>query len=342
MTGSPPLVSVIVPVYNVRDFLPRCIDSLLATTGPQKEILLVDDGSTDGSGTLCDSYARSAPEITVIHHDKNKGVSYARETGFSKARGQYVLFVDGDDYVHPQLLARTVEAAQTHGADLVCSQIWHIYPDRRQIKTTSIFGVYGKEEIQQLARTRLLYDFSFNNSGMPLFLHGKLFRKDKMTSCIRSGLGLTFGEDTLTVMTYLLTQTDTLVCLDDPLYYYCRHSSQMTASHPSRIWPLLIPYYERMDALGGSVFFHQLVPRIWNRVKPTVYDKRTNWGGFISDNRFVRMNRMLRNTPVLKKYLWDNPDIPAFIRRKPHFFLMKHRLYWADYLLYCLIWRLFR
>ena len=91
-------ISVIVPVYNVMAYLTRCVDSIRKQTYRNLEILLVDDGSTDGSAGLCDELADSDPRIRVIHQ-KNSGVSAARNAGIQEACGEYVLFTDSDDYV---------------------------------------------------------------------------------------------------------------------------------------------------------------------------------------------------------------------------------------------------
>ena len=94
------LVTVVVPVYNVRPFLETCLDSLLQQTYPYLEILLIDDGSTDGSGDLCDHYARKDSRIQVIHQE-NGGLGAARNEGIRRAGGEYLSFVDSDDWVSP-------------------------------------------------------------------------------------------------------------------------------------------------------------------------------------------------------------------------------------------------
>ena len=94
---SGPLASVIVPVYNVEPYLAQCVASLRGQTCPDLEILLVDDGSTDGSGLLCDGFAREDPRIRVIHK-ANGGLSSARNAGLDRARGTYIYFVDSDDW----------------------------------------------------------------------------------------------------------------------------------------------------------------------------------------------------------------------------------------------------
>ncbi len=97
------LISVIVPVYNVKQYLDDCVQSLLMQTYPHVEIILVDDGSVDGSGQMCDTYAQAHENITVVHKE-NGGLSSARNAGLEVARGAYVLFVDSDDYCAVQML----------------------------------------------------------------------------------------------------------------------------------------------------------------------------------------------------------------------------------------------
>lgn len=98
------LVSVIVPVYNVETYLKRCITSLLAQSYTNTEIILVDDGSTDASGKICDHYAASHPSLICLHQT-NQGQSCARNAGMRIAHGDYYMFVDSDDYIEPDMIA---------------------------------------------------------------------------------------------------------------------------------------------------------------------------------------------------------------------------------------------
>lgn len=109
--------SVIVPVYQSARFLPRCIDSVLAQTFPFFELLLIDDGSIDGSGEICDRYARRDGRIRVIHQ-ANRGVSAARNAGLRRARGEYFYFLDADDFLSPRLLEDTLLLMRQEQADL--------------------------------------------------------------------------------------------------------------------------------------------------------------------------------------------------------------------------------
>ncbi len=113
-----PKVSVVVPVYNVKDYLEKCVDSILAQTEPDFELLLVDDGSTDGSGALCDTLAEKDPRIRVIHQE-NRGLGGARDTGIEAAAGTWLLLVDSDDWIDPQVLEKALEAGERKQAELV-------------------------------------------------------------------------------------------------------------------------------------------------------------------------------------------------------------------------------
>lgn len=113
-----PKATVVVPVYNVEKYLEKCVDSILAQTEPDFELLLVDDGSTDGSGRLCDKLAEKDGRVRVIHQ-KNQGLGGARNTGIQQAQGDWLLLVDSDDWIEPQTLEKTMEAGLREEADLV-------------------------------------------------------------------------------------------------------------------------------------------------------------------------------------------------------------------------------
>ena len=336
--NTPPLVSVILPVYNVQKHLVHCLNSLSAIDYAPLEIILVDDASTDECGMLCEEFRKSHPAVTVIHHDRNLGVSCARITGYDASRGDFIMFVDPDDYVHPAIVSRMVISALANQADIVCCQIYDTLGEIKKVLPGSLFGVFHKDDLVGRFQSNLLFNSFYQNSSMPLYIFGKLFRRELLERSLRLGEGLHYGEDTLTVVDYLLNRTETLVCLDDPLYYYVNHPGQVTAKPLLELWPFLLPYWRRMDALGGDLFFQQLAVRIWTRLKPSVYDKPEIWGGVWRNNGFIRMFREVRNEGLLKKYLWNNPGLSRSIRRHPHYFLLKHRLYYLDYFLYYLLW----
>ncbi len=137
-------ISVIVPVYNGKPYLARCVDSILRQTMADFELILVDDGSADGSGAMCDAYVRDS-RVQVIHQE-NKGLGLARNTGLEYARGEYVCFIDSDDYAGPELLARLAAAARQYRADMVIGGWTDIFADGWQKRCTYREALFTTEE----------------------------------------------------------------------------------------------------------------------------------------------------------------------------------------------------
>ena len=111
-------VSIIVPIYKVEDYIRECIDSILAQTYQYFELILVDDGSPDNCGRICDDYAKGDNRIKVVHK-VNGGISSARNAGLEVAKGEWIMHVDGDDWIEPDMIESLIQAAQVTGADLV-------------------------------------------------------------------------------------------------------------------------------------------------------------------------------------------------------------------------------
>ena len=112
------LISIIVPVYNVEQYLDRCVKSLLQQTYKNLEIILVDDGSPDRCGQMCDNYAKLDSRVLVIHKE-NGGLSDARNAGLSHAHGEYIAFVDSDDYIEADMISELYNACHNQDADIV-------------------------------------------------------------------------------------------------------------------------------------------------------------------------------------------------------------------------------
>ncbi len=156
-----PLVSIIIPVYNVKDYLSRCLDSIAGQTYRNLDIILVDDGATDESGIICDSYAANDSRITVIHKE-NGGLSSAREAGVAYVKGEYAMFVDSDDWLDVTTVEKCVNAVNEFGVDCVFfsyireytgnSMATHIFKgsklfldDEADVIYRRFFGLYEKE-----------------------------------------------------------------------------------------------------------------------------------------------------------------------------------------------------
>ena len=138
-----PKLSVIVPVYNTEKYLRECVDSILAQTFTDFELILVDDGSTDGSGAICDEYAGKDSRIRVIHQE-NGGATLARRSGVRIAQGEYVAFVDSDDWIAQHIYQNMMEKAETCGADVIlCDIVLETQTNQVVVHSDYLPGLYA-------------------------------------------------------------------------------------------------------------------------------------------------------------------------------------------------------
>lgn len=203
-----PELSIIVPVYKVEKYLPRCIDSILAQTFGDFELILIDDGSPDGCGRICDEYARKDKRIVVIHQ-KNMGVSAARNAGLDIARGRYIGFVDSDDWIEPRMYEVMMDAIRENGADMAVCGVRYADEDGKFTRADMLSeGVYSRDG--------LLEDVF----AMPNRLGGgccnKVFDASKIAS-VRFKVGMTIAEDALYLFDCFM-RIDGAVKIGDALY----------------------------------------------------------------------------------------------------------------------------
>lgn len=209
-----PQVSVIVPVYNVEKYIARCVDSILAQTFTDFELILVDDGSSDCSGELCDRYSLEDNRITVVH-TKNKGVSAARNKGIELSRGDWVTFIDSDDYVLPEYLRSLYLNSKKYRSDFVMTGIIRIFEDNSHPQEIREWP----EMVVDKANIECLY------SGNVLqYQKGPVIKLFKRVIINKYGLcfdeKLSRGEDALFVYSYLL-HCETISVAMGANYVYC-------------------------------------------------------------------------------------------------------------------------
>lgn len=198
------LISVVVPVYNVEGYLSKCIDSILTQSYSCLEIILVDDGSNDSSGQICDEYAERDKRITVIHKTNN-GLSRARNSGIEIASGKYIAFVDSDDFIHPLMLEWLINTAQEYDVPLVCCDY-----------TSTEFPKEEKRRVELLdmqeAIGRLLDD-----TGYKCFAWNKIYEKSLFDG-IRYPSGKLFEDIPTTYK--LFKKTSKIAYCKNKLYFY--------------------------------------------------------------------------------------------------------------------------
>lgn len=215
------MISVIVPVYNADNYIDKCVESILAQTFSEFELLLIDDGSKDLSGEKCDAWAVRDARVRVIHQ-KNKGIAGVRNVGISLAKGQYVAWVDSDDYVDCHFLEYMYNAMKDSNADMV---LCGFYTDIEGAITHE-----GKEYFFDAVYDRQTFLERVYTYGMYSIMCNKFLRKSSYDN-------ITFPEGRIfedsSVMRELAMTCDKIVVMEKPLYYYRRHTSSITKQKKS-------------------------------------------------------------------------------------------------------------
>ena len=174
-----PLVSVVIPIYNVEEYLDRCVTSVVNQTHRNLEIILVDDGSPDNCPAMCDAWAQKDSRVRVIHK-KNAGLGMARNSGIEEANGKYICFFDSDDYVDSFIVEKCVANAEEHGSDAVVFGRWDVFEDGHTEKKfiSAEKTLYQGEEIQkELLPEMFTYDRGFGVSVWGKFYKFEIFQK---------------------------------------------------------------------------------------------------------------------------------------------------------------------
>ena len=218
------LISVIVPVYNIEPYLERCIDSIIKQTYRKLEIILVDDGSTDQSGTICDAYEQKDDRVFVIHK-KNGGLSSARNSGLKKATGGYIGFVDGDDFISEDMYETLIHFMKEN-IDITCCGRTYILPKqkRREYCLSTAIKFSRLEAMEEMILSRRLSPSACT----------KLFRKDLFEQ-IQFPEGR-ICEDIITVY-QLIKKSRNVVHTGQAKYFYCYRENSIShkAFYPQRM-----------------------------------------------------------------------------------------------------------
>ena len=218
-----PLLSVIVPVYNVADYLSRCVDSILAQHVEAMEVILVNDGSRDSSGSLCDSYAEKDSRIRVLHKE-NGGLSSARNAGLDICRGEYVAFVDSDDWVEPDAYENMIRIARELDVKLVCGGRYDVSGKTGEKKVGLCPPKTEKISAEELVGRILTWDQCDSSAC------DKLFHRSLLENW-RFPLGKVCED--VPVMYRIILQTDLAVMYSRPVYNYFHRPGSITNSSVS-------------------------------------------------------------------------------------------------------------
>lgn len=210
-------ISIIIPIYNVEHYLKRCLDSVINQKYDDLQIILVDDGSTDGSGLICDEYCKKDSRIQVVHKE-NGGLSDARNVGLNIAFGDYIMFIDSDDYVSKDFCSCSISDANKTGADIVVFGYTNVYEDY----TIESCILKENEKVYSFEDALLM----LQNGTMSSFAWNKLYKSSLFKNGIRYPKGKVY-EDVGT--TYLLfANAKKIFWSSANLYYYQRRNDSIT------------------------------------------------------------------------------------------------------------------
>lgn len=215
------LLSVVVPVYNVEQYLNRCIESIRNQNYKNLEIILVDDGSTDDSPKICDVYAARDKRIKVIHKE-NEGLVSARKVGIQIAAGEYVTYVDSDDWIAEDMYEIMMQEAIKHNADIITSGLYRDYETSSVIEIDNIpEGIYDLEHIEKEILPVMIYTGNFFESGVNIHLYNKLFkRKIALENQLQVDDKIRVADDAALVYPCIL-DAKKIVVLHKCFYHYC-------------------------------------------------------------------------------------------------------------------------
>lgn len=288
-------ISIIVPVYKVEPYLRKCVDSILAQTFTDFEVILVDDGSPDNSGKICDEYASKDSRVRVIHK-KNGGLSSARNAGIDVARGKYLGFVDSDDYIEKDMYELLYDNIVKEQADLSICGVYDLYANREPKILKTQYMVLSKiEAMKMILEAKVVSVQAWN----------KLYKKE-IFDTIRYPEGV-ITEDAAVILP-VLDKTEKVVIDTQQKYYYFHRENSITSSRFGE---------KDLDTINvwkeNEIWIKERHPEL-----SSVAHTRTCWAHFIVLDKIVISNRE-RNYKGTKEIL-------NFLRSN-YFFILKNQYF---------------
>ncbi len=307
-------VSVIVPIYNVERYLSKCIESVLAQTFRDFELILVDDGSPDRCPEICDEYAAQDSRIVVIHQ-ANAGVSAARNAGLDIARGKYIGFIDPDDWIAPEMYSEMIAAIEQNNTGMaICG--YDYYDENGDADSSRL---YPEKDNELISQKELMKRFS---DMPPTVRHGvvnKLFRKDLLNN-MRFAVGLHSSEDVLFLNEYVC-RIDSSVFVHKPFYKNLVRSGSATHGGLS------------IDSLADSFRVHQ---EMYLTVVSRYPDLKNHSQAFLLDIFMLKYSEAVRKSGASA----EKPRLQKMkqqIRRTAWQAMFNPEIYWKTRIMYLIL-----
>lgn len=323
-----PLVSVVVPIYNTEMYITECVESLIRQTYKPMEIVLVDDGSTDSSGHICDQYAAQTPSVKIIH-TSNQGRTKARIVGVEHASGEYVSFLDADDYVAPNYVEHLATCLLEHEVDVSGCQSYNVYGEHKSLVPRTEFGYFDRKGIERILFNNFLFDERTGLASISHYLHCKLFKKTALLHELPKGINLWVGEDAVGVFSVLL-QSDSIYISNEPLHYYRQHESQTIKRMDRGRWDGNVESFHTLANIDSNNFLKNQLPlyilchlRDWLKAR---YLVSNFYSDFKSDMLYALNNETMENYFIHRQIATSNK------RHRILAFLAQHKMYYLYYM----------
>lgn len=317
MSTIDPIISIIVPVYNVEQYLPRCIDSILAQSFPDFELILVEDGSPDNCGVICDEYAARDNRVRVIHKE-NGGVSSARNAGLDAAAGEYIMFCDSDDYVSPDWVQQLYRAVRSYANAFVNCNVWTVASDGNMVLR---YDVANPNRIIPMHSYYELYVSSLDSSLWNKIYSGEIIREQQL----RFYEDLHIGEDVVFNVEYYKT-CDQIIFINSPLYFYCSNTASLTHTYrPNTMEMHRVVFNARLPVIEEAYLGNYLDSWLYRFIQMLneVFDKR-NTMSFCKKMQYCQKLMQTEEFQYCASHAPGQEESPVFMKviRRHNFYLL--------------------
>ena len=249
------MISVIVPIYKVEKYLRQCIESLVAQTERDLEIILVNDGSPDNCPAICDEYSQKDSRIKVVHK-QNGGLVSARKAGLEAAKGEYIGFVDGDDWVEPDMYEKMHSAVDKFNPDMVISEFNCDFDDHSETSSQCFSEkLYSKEQLNSEIYPIMLFNGTYYRFGVNPNCWSKLYRRELLEKNLPLvDNRIRMGEDA--AFTYpCLLDAKSVFGIKTPMYHYRITNQSMSTAYDESLHDIILLAYERLkEKNNGSEY----------------------------------------------------------------------------------------
>lgn len=325
------LISIVVPIYNIEPYIRECVGSVLSQSFKDWELILVDDGSPDNCPAICDEYANKDNRVIVVHKT-NGGLVSARKAGLEVANGDYIMPLDGDDFLDERCLSTIAKTIEQHKTDVICFG-YNIYDDGsihpNPIKVKR-YGFYNKEDLASELFPNFLH--SPNSHHFPHNLWAKVYRNDiywRYQMAVSSNIGM--GEDG--ACTYpLIFNSDSIVIIEECLHYYRQVHSSMTKVKKPLSWDnydLVYQLYQNEIDLSKfdmlQQYYRARTHNLFNIVLSQFF-KEKKYSDIVDD-----INQRFSEHPEYTQAIVESKftSLPMKVSR----YILKYRLYFVLYLI---------